>query len=68
MNVIDINAERWAEVFNENGLAVNISSMGNVKFFTADHDRGATISMEQVVRLARSLTIIYNNEAENDGN
>ena len=66
--VIKINAERWVEAFMEDGLAVHVSSKGRVRFFTEDHELGATISMEQMMRLGQALAVAYGKEEDDDGN
>lgn len=65
-NVVNLHAERWVEVFMEDGLCVRVSSKGRVTFFTADHEAGATISMEQMMRLGQALATAYGKE-DDDG-
>lgn len=66
-DVVRLDVERWAEAFMEDGLAVHVSSRGRVRFFTADHDGGATISMEQMMRLGKALAEAYGQEEESGG-
>lgn len=63
-DVVRLNVERWVEAFMEDGLAVHISSRGRVRFFTTDHEGGATISMEQMMRLGKALAKAYGQEEE----
>lgn len=65
-DVVKLHAERWAELFMEDGLAVHVSTKGRVRFFTADHEGGATISMEQMMRLGQALAAAYGKE-DDDG-
>lgn len=65
-DVIKLHAERWVELFMEDGLAVHVSSKGRVRFFTEDHEGGATISMEQMMRLGKALAEAYGKE-DDDG-
>lgn len=66
-DVVKLHAERWAEVFLEDGLSVEVSSKGRVRFFTEDWERGATISMEQMMRLGQALATAYGQEEEEGG-
>lgn len=66
-DVISLRAERWVEVFTEDGLAVHISCKGRVRFLTEDHELGVTISMEQMMRLGKALAIAYGKEKDDDG-
>lgn len=63
-DVVKLHAERWVEAFSEDGLAVHVSSKGRVRFFTAEHETGATISMEQMMRLGQALATAYGKEDE----
>lgn len=66
-DIVRLDVEHWAEAFTEDGLAVYVSSRGRVRFFTADHKRGATISMEQMMRLGQALAQAYGQKDENGG-
>lgn len=58
-DVVNINVELWAEVFTSDGLIVEVSNHGRVRFFTRDWERGATISMEQMMCLGKALAEAY---------
>lgn len=66
-DVINLHAERWIKAFMEDGLAVHVSSKGRVRFFTEEPSAGATISMEQMMRLGKALALAYSGEEGDDG-
>lgn len=65
-DVIRLDAERWAQAFANDDLVVEVSSKGRVRFFTADHERGATITMAEMLSLGQALSQAYGGEEEND--
>jgi hypothetical protein len=59
--VVKMNAERWAEVFDEAGLTVHVSTQGRVRFFVDDDtgDFGATLTMKQLMALTQTLGSVF---------
>jgi len=65
-DVVKLHAERWVEIFLEDGLCVEISTKGRVRFFTESFEHGATIGMEQMMRLGKALALAYSGEEGDD--
>lgn len=64
--LINLHAERWIEgVFNEEGLRVDVSTKGNVRFIQSIPDEAdaiAVLSMEQIAKLGEALSVAYKEE------
>jgi hypothetical protein len=74
-NVIDLHAERWVEgVFELEGFRVDVSSIGNVRFWMGldgEIPSGAIecriLSMKQMAQLGEALSIAYSKDSDDNG-
>ncbi len=57
--VIQLNIERWVNVFEEGGVTVYVSTKGNVKFDTKDKNE---LNLQQVFDLACTLARAFGDD------